>query len=63
MASVISENPVQGLFQGMWSGVILFLVTVANGIGIGGVSMMAVLITIAIICLIVFAVKLLGAIL
>ncbi len=55
--AVIDENPIQGLFQGMWSSVILFVFTVANGIGIGGISLMSVLITLAIVLLAWFVIK------
>lgn len=45
ISSVVDTNPIQGFFQGMWSGVVLFVTTIADGIGIGGISLMSVLVT------------------
>lgn len=58
MSSVIDENPIQGLFQSMWASVLLFVTTVANGVGISGISLMSVLVTVAILALVWFIVKL-----
>ena len=57
--SVIDKNPVQGFIQGMWSSVVLFITTIGNGIGIGGISLMSFIVTIAIIALVWFVIKLL----
>lgn len=56
--SVIDKNPIQGLFQGMWASVIAFVVTVANGVGIGGITLMSVLVVIAVLALVWFIIKL-----
>ena len=57
MNSVIDENPIQGMFQAMWSSVILFVVTVSDGMGIGGITLMSVLVTFAIFALVWFIFK------
>ena len=59
MSSVVSENPVQGLFQGMWASVMLFISTVANGVGIGGITVMSILSVLAILVLVWFVIKIL----
>lgn len=59
LATVIDENPVQGLFQGIWSGIVHFIVVVGNGVSIGGVTLMSVLVTCVIFVLVFFVVKLL----
>lgn len=57
ISSVIDKNPVQGLFQGMWSGVMLFITVLGNGIGIGGITLSSVIITLAVIFAAIFIVK------
>lgn len=59
ISSVIDKNPIQGLFQGMWSSLILFITTIGNGFAIGGVSLMSVFVTIAVLALVWFVIKLL----
>ena len=58
MASVIDSNPVQGLFQGIWASVLTFVTVVGNGVAIGGISLMSVLVTLCILLLVWFVVKL-----
>lgn len=45
MASVIDKNPVQGLFQGMFAGMMSFYGLLAGGISVGGVTLSAVVST------------------
>lgn len=63
LSSIVEENPVQGLVQGMWSSIILFLVTVGEGVSINGISLMAVFITILIVIVVIVAAKLIGKVL
>ena len=58
ISSVVNENPVQGLFQGMWAGVVHFVTVVGGGIGIGGITMFSVLTTVFILALAYFLFKL-----
>ena len=57
MGSVIDGNPIQGLFQAMWSSTLLFVSTVANGVGIGGITLMSVLMTVAVLAIVWFIIK------
>ena len=57
MATIIDENPVQGLFQGMWSGLVHFIVLVGNGVSVGGVTLFSFLVTVCIMLAIWFIVK------
>lgn len=59
LSSVINDNPVQGLFQGMWSGVVHFVSVIGNGIGIGGISLMSALSTALILLVVFFLIKVL----
>ena len=57
MDSVIDGNPIQGLFQAMWSSTLLFVSMVANGVGIGGITLMSVLITLAVLAIVWFIIR------
>lgn len=58
ISSVVNDNPVQGLFQGMWAGVVHFVTVVGSGIGIGGITLFSALTTAVIFALVFFLVKL-----
>lgn len=58
LSAVIDKNPIQGIFQGMWSGVLSFATIVSNGIAIGGISMFGVIMTLLIILAVVFVMRL-----
>ena len=58
ISAVVDENPIQGLFQGMFAGLSLFYQTLANGISIGGVSLGGIVTTLAVFVLVYFVIKL-----
>lgn len=59
ISTVINDNPVQGLFQGLWSGIVHFVVVLGSGISIGGISLFSALVSCAIVLLAFFVMKLL----
>ena len=59
ISAVINDNPVQGLFQGMFAGMMSFYGLLAGGISIGGITLGSVVTTFFIIMLVAFVVKLL----
>lgn len=57
MSGVIEENPVQGFFQGMWSGIAVFYSTIANGVTIGGIALGSIIATVFAILAVVWLLK------
>lgn len=57
ISAVVDKNPVQGLFQGMWAGVVNFLTIVGNGVGIGGTQLFSIMTTVVVLLLVWFVIK------
>ena len=57
--SVIEQAPIQGLIQGMWYGVLAMVTILGNGISIGGISLFSIVISLLILVVVAFVLKLL----